>query len=84
MTTEHYQLHMIEETEARLNTHEAVCAHRYDQIMEKFNDGKKKMDKLEETITSLDRKIAWASGIIAAVAAFGPHIVDILKSVLGI
>lgn len=84
MSTENHIYHMIDETEARLNTHEAVCAHRYDQIMEKFNDGKKKMDKMEETLTSLDKKVAWASGIIAAVAAFGPHIVDLLKSVLGI
>ena len=47
MPIEGFHPHVIEETEARLNTHEAVCAHRYDQIMEKFETGEKRMQKLE-------------------------------------
>ena len=47
MSTEAFHPHVIQETEARLNTHEAVCAHRYDQIMEKFGTGEKRMQKME-------------------------------------
>lgn len=47
MSIDTFHPHVIEETEARLNTHEAVCAHRYDQIMEKFSTGEKRMQKME-------------------------------------
>lgn len=73
---------MIDETTARLNTHEAVCSHRYEQIMEKFGDGTEKMSNLEHKLTKLDKKLAWASGVLAAFTTFGPHIFDIIKSLL--
>ena len=40
----------IDETEARLNSHEAVCALRYERIEEQFENGKKRMDKMEYLI----------------------------------
>lgn len=71
MTTEYFHPHVIEETEARLNTHEAVCAHRYDQIMEKFESGEKRMSRMEYIL-------------YAAIAAilFGPGaVLDLIKHI---
>ena len=73
---------MIDETKARLNTHEAVCAERYEQIMEKFESGTKKMEILEHRLTKLDKKLAWIGGGIAVLTTFGPHVLDILRSLL--
>lgn len=38
---------MISETEARLMSHEAVCAQRYAQITESLEKGDKRMGKIE-------------------------------------
>ncbi len=38
---------MITTTEARLQSHEAVCAHRYEQITESLSKGDKRMTKVE-------------------------------------
>ena len=73
---------MIDETKARLNTHEAVCAERYEQIMEKFETGTEKMEMLEYRLTKLDKKLAWIGGGIAVLTTFGPHVLDILRSLL--
>lgn len=41
---------MVTTTEARLQSHEAVCAFRYTQITESLDKGAKRMDKLEYLI----------------------------------
>jgi len=38
---------MITATEARLQTHEAVCAQRYQTITESLSNGEKRMTKIE-------------------------------------
>lgn len=38
---------MVTTTEARLQSHEAVCAHRYEQITESLSKGDKRMTKIE-------------------------------------
>lgn len=38
---------MITETEARLMSHEAVCAERYEQLNESLAKGDKRMGKIE-------------------------------------
>ena len=37
----------IDATEARLSTHEQVCAHRYEGIQKSFESGSKRMAKIE-------------------------------------
>lgn len=38
---------MVTETEARLMSHEAVCAERYEQLNEQLTKGDKRMGKIE-------------------------------------
>lgn len=38
---------MISETEAKLSTHEMVCAVRYEGIQKSFADGSKRMTRIE-------------------------------------
>jgi len=38
---------MISETEAKLATHEAICAERYEGIQKSFANGSKRMTKIE-------------------------------------
>jgi hypothetical protein len=40
-------LNTIDATEARLSTHEEVCALRYEKINESLDSGKKRMTKIE-------------------------------------
>ena len=74
---------MIDQTAARLDTHEAVCAERYTQILGKFDDGKNKMDKLEGKLSDLDKKLLWVGGIICLVALFGPHALEWIGLIRG-
>ena len=73
---------MIDETTARLNTHEAVCAERYEQIMDKFETGTEKMEVLEYRLTKLDKKLAWIGGGIAILTTFGPHVLDMVRGLV--
>ena len=38
---------MISETEAKLATHEAICAERYEGIQNRFDEGSKRMNRIE-------------------------------------
>ena len=38
---------MISETEAKLSTHEQICAQRYEGIQARFDAGSKRMAKIE-------------------------------------
>ena len=55
----------IDETEARLNIHEAVCALRYQQISEQFESGKKRMDKMEYLIYAVLAAVLFGPGAAA-------------------
>ena len=55
----------IDETEARLNSHEAVCALRYQQISEQFESGKKRMDKMEYLIYAVLAAVLFGPGAAA-------------------
>lgn len=55
----------IDETEARLNSHEAVCAMRYERINEQFENGKKRMDKMEYLIYAVLAAVLFGPGVAA-------------------
>jgi hypothetical protein len=38
---------LASETDKRLSVHEAVCAHRYENIHARFDEGSKRMTKIE-------------------------------------
>ena len=56
---------MISETEARLNSHEAVCAQRYERISEQFENGTKRMDKMEYLIYAVLVAVLFGPGAAA-------------------
>lgn len=42
------QIHeLANETDKRLSVHEAICAQRYENIQERFDEGSKRMTKIE-------------------------------------
>ena len=41
------------ETDKRLSVHEAICAQRYEGIQASFNDGSKRMTKIEYLLYAL-------------------------------
>ena len=60
------------ETDKKLAVHEAVCAQRYEAIQKRFDDGSKRMQRIEYILY-----------LIAAMTLFGSdHTVDLLKSLL--
>ena len=65
---------MITETEARLSTHEQICAERYVGIQKSFADGSKRMTRIEYLLY----------GVIVAVL-FGPGVAaEFAKKLLGL
>jgi len=52
---------MISETEAKLATHEQICAQRYQVIQERFDAGSKRMAKIEYLLY-----------VVIAAVLFGP------------
>ena len=67
-------MNQIDATDARLTTHEQVCAHRYEAIQTSFESGSKRMTKIEYLLY----------GVIAAVL-LGPGVAaEMVKKVLGL
>jgi hypothetical protein len=65
---------MISETEARLDTHEQICAVRYEGIQKSFADGSKRMEKIEYLIY-----------IVIVAVLFGPGVAgEFVKKALGL
>ena len=65
---------MISETEAKLATHEQVCAERYAGIQKSFAAGSKRMTKIEYLLY----------GVIVCVL-FGPGVAgELIKKILGL
>lgn len=64
---------MISETEAKLSTHEQICAQRYEDIQRRFDAGSKRMARLEYLLY----------GVIVCVL-FGPGVAaEFVKKALG-
>jgi hypothetical protein len=62
------------ETDKRLSVHEAVCQQRYESIQARFDDGSKRMNKIEYLLY----------GVIVCVL-FGPGVAgELIKKVLGL
>ena len=62
------------ETDKRLSIHEAICAQRYEGIQARFDDGSKRMNKIEYLLY----------GVIVCVL-FGPGVAgELVKKILGL
>ena len=69
-----HDIKMVTETDARLSTHEQICAQRYEVIQQRFDDGSKRMTKIEYLLY----------GVIVCVL-FGPGVAgELIKKVLGL
>jgi len=65
---------MISETEARLDTHEQICAQRYAAIENLFEAGSKRMTRIEYLLY-----------LVIAAVLFGPGVAgEFVKKVLGL
>jgi hypothetical protein len=62
------------ETDKRLSVHEAICAQRYEGIQGRFDDGSKRMNRIEYLLY----------GVIVCVL-FGPGVAaEFVKKVIGL
>jgi hypothetical protein len=55
----------VDATDARLSTHEEVCAMRYQRITEQFEAGKARMDKMEYLIYAVLAAVLFGPGAAA-------------------
>lgn len=53
------------ETDKRLSVHEAICAQRYEGIQERFDDGSKRMTKIEYLLYVLIAAVLLGPGVAA-------------------
>jgi hypothetical protein len=61
------------ETDKRLSVHEAICAQRYEGIQARFDDGSKRMTKIEYLLYVLILAVLLGPGVAA----------DVVKRILG-
>jgi len=62
------------ETDKRLSVHEAICAQRYEGIQSRFDDGSKRMTKIEYLLY-----------VLLGVVLLGPGVAaEFVKKVLGL
>jgi hypothetical protein len=65
---------LASETDKRLSVHEAICAQRYEVIQHRFDEGSKRMNRIEYLLY----------GVIVCVL-FGPGVAgELIKKVLGL
>jgi hypothetical protein len=65
---------LANETDKRLSVHEAICAQRYDVIQTRFDEGSKRMNRIEYLLY-----------ILIAVVLLGPGVAaEFFKKLLGI
>lgn len=62
------------ETDKRLSIHEAICAQRYDVIQTRFDEGSKRMTKIEYLLYVLILAVLLGPGVAA----------EMLKKVFGL
>lgn len=55
----------IDATEARLSTHEQICAHRYEGIQARFDEGSKRMTKIEYLLYAVIAAVLLGPGVAA-------------------
>ena len=60
---------MISETEAKLATHEAICAERYEGIQKSFADGSKRMTRIEYLLYGVIVCVLFGPGVAAQFVA---------------
>ena len=53
------------ETDKRLSVHEAICAQRYESIQARFDDGSKRMTKIEYLLYVLIAVVLLGPGVAA-------------------
>jgi hypothetical protein len=62
------------ETDKRLSIHEAICAQRYEVIQQRFDEGSKRMTKIEYLLYA-----------VMVCVLFGPGVAgELIKKVLGL
>jgi len=62
------------ETDKRLSVHEAICAQRYESIQARFDDGSKRMNRIEYLLY-----------IVILVVLLGPGVAaDFVRKLLGL
>lgn len=60
------QIHeLATETDKRLSVHEAICAQRYESIQARFDDGSKRMTKVEYLLYALLAAVLLGPGVAA-------------------
>ena len=65
---------LANETDKRLGIHEAICAQRYEGIQNRFDEGSKRMNRIEYLLY----------GVIVCVL-FGPGVAgELIKKILGL
>ena len=58
------QIHeLATETDKRLSVHEAICAQRYEGIQARFDDGSKRMTKIEYLLYALMICVLFGPGV---------------------
>jgi hypothetical protein len=60
-----HDIKMITETDARLSTHEQICAQRYEGIQARFDEGSKRMTKIEYLLYVLLGVVLLGPGVAA-------------------
>ena len=56
---------MADDTDTRLSVHEAVCAERYKGIQNRFDEGSKRMQKIEYLLYALMALVMLGPGVAA-------------------
>ena len=64
---------MIAENDKRLSVHEAVCAERYEGILDSFDKGSKRMQRIEYLLYA----------VIASVFFGKDMLIDVVKTMIG-
>jgi hypothetical protein len=65
---------LASDTDKRLSVHEAVCAQRYESIQGRFDDGSKRMTKIEYLLY-----------VVIAAVLLGPGVAaEFVKKIIGI
>jgi hypothetical protein len=56
---------LANETDKRLSVHEAICASRYEGIQARFDDGSKRMTKIEYLLYAVIVLVLFGPGVAA-------------------
>jgi hypothetical protein len=56
---------LASETDKRLSVHEAICAQRYESIQARFDDGTKRMTKIEYLLYAVILAVLMGPGVAA-------------------